>query len=258
MIIHIDALRSAFAENDVSFSDFTGALHIGAHRCEEIWYYELMGISRFDIIWIEGNQDLVDEIIHDDFYDISHVYQALIADVDNTDISFSVGEMSLMSNIHGFDSSLVPIEGYILPATIQVDSSNCRIDRYKNPHIDISYTEIIDPSYSDSYYITNQPTYQTITLDTFFANKQLDVSKYNMWYISIVSSDLLALKGATKCLQSAKAVFVRLYYNKDENIEQWGYDIKDMDEFMKNAGFKRVVINKWYGHHPDALYLRLP
>jgi len=257
MIIHIAALTSAFAANDVSFSDFTGALHIGAHRCEEIWFYEQMGISRFDIIWIEGNCDLVDEIIKDDFYDISHVYHALIADVDNIDISFNVGQMSTMSNIYGFNASLVPIEGYILPATIFVDSSNCRIDRSQNPHIDISYSEIIDPSYSDSYYVTHQPTYQTITLDTFFANNQLDVSKYNMWYLSIVSSDLLALKGATNSLKSAKAVFVRLYYSKDNTIEQWGYNMDEMDELMKNAGFTRITISLLCGTHPDALYLRL-
>lgn len=258
MIIHIDALKSAFAENDVSFSDFTGALHIGAHRCEEIWFYEQMGISRFDIIWIEGNKDLVDEIIHDDFYDISHVYHALIADVDNIDISFSIGQMSLMSNVHGFDGSLVPIEGYTLPANIAVDASGNRIDFLKPENADVSMTFILDASFTTNYYVTDQPTVQTITLDTFLTNKQLDSAKYNMWYISIVSSDLLALKGATKSLQNAKAVFVRLYYNKDNNVEQWGYSMDDMDEFMKNAGFTRIVINRWYVQHPDALYLRLP
>jgi len=258
MIIHIDALKSAFAENDVSFSDFTGALHIGAHRCEEIWFYEQMGISRFEIIWLEGNHDLVEEIIQDDFYDISHVYHAFISDKDNEEITLPVGKISTMSNIHGFDSSFVPCEGHLsCKATMFVDSYGNRINFSDPSNVDISMTEVIDTSYVSPYHVTHEHTYQTITIDTFFANKQLDVSKYNMWYLSIVSSDLLALKGATKCLQSAKAVFVKLYYN-DETIEQWGYDIKDMDEFMKNAGFKRVVINKWYGNHPDALYLRLP
>ena len=258
MIIHIDALKSAFAENDVSFSDFTGALHIGAHRCEEIWFYEQMGISRFDVIWIEGNQDLVDEIINDDFYDISHVYHALLADVDNIDVTLPVGKMSLMSNIHGFDSSLVPIEGYTLPGKIYIDNSGNRIDKSKTSLMDISFTEVIDPSYVSNYHIIGEQDNNTITLDTFFANNQLDVSKYNMWYISIVSSDLLALKGATKSLQNAKAVFVRLYYNIDNVVEQWGYNMDDVDELMKNAGFTRITVDTLCGTHPDALYLRLP
>ena len=258
MIIHIDAIKSAFAENDISFSDFTGAIHIGAHRCEEIWFYEQMGISRFDVIWIEGDQNLVDEILKDDFYDISHVYPALISDEDHMDVTFNVGKTSLMSNIHGFDSSLVPIEGYTIPAMIAVDASGDRIDISKPENTDVSMTYILDPSYSTNYYVTDQPTVQTITLDTFLTNKQLDSAKYNMWYISIVSSDLLALKGATKSLQNAKAVFVRLYYNIDNVVEQWGYNMDDVDELMKNAGFTRITASLLCGTHPDALYLRLP
>ena len=258
MIIHIDGLKSAFAQNNVSFSDFTGALHIGAHRCEEIWFYEQMGISRFDVIWIEGNQDLVNEVLNDDYYDLSHVYCALISDDDHVEMNFQIGKISTMSNIHGFDGSLVPIEGYTFPVMMTVDASGDRIDMSKIESLDISMTLIVDPSCVSPFYVTEQQTSKTITLDTFLTNKQLDSAKYNMWYISIVSSDLLALKGATKSLQNAKAVFVRLYYNKDENVEQWGYNIDDVDELMKNAGFTRITIDTFHGNHPDALYLRLP
>jgi FkbM family methyltransferase len=34
-------------------------IHIGAHKCEELPIYITMGLARDDIIWIEGNDDMV-------------------------------------------------------------------------------------------------------------------------------------------------------------------------------------------------------
>ena len=41
----------------------TGVLHIGAHACEELWYYMDQGISPENMYWIDAIQEKVDAMI---------------------------------------------------------------------------------------------------------------------------------------------------------------------------------------------------
>lgn len=52
-----------------------GVLHLGAHECEEKEYYNKAGISDNQIIWIDGNKNLVDSMKSKNF---NNIYHALI------------------------------------------------------------------------------------------------------------------------------------------------------------------------------------
>jgi hypothetical protein len=55
-------------------------IHVGAHKCEELPIYINLGLSNNDIIWIEGNSDLV-SLSKD-----NKIYNYIILDKDNCDI----------------------------------------------------------------------------------------------------------------------------------------------------------------------------
>lgn len=55
-----------------------GVLHIGAHACEERDTYLKLGLTDNDILWVEGNPDLVDNLKKK--YPTYNIIQALVSD----------------------------------------------------------------------------------------------------------------------------------------------------------------------------------
>jgi hypothetical protein len=56
-----------------------GCLHIGAHLCEEISIYNSIGLANEDIIWIEANEELIENAKNKN---IINIYNALITNID--------------------------------------------------------------------------------------------------------------------------------------------------------------------------------
>jgi FkbM family methyltransferase len=94
---------------------------------------------------------------------------------------------------------------------------------------------------------------KTITIDSFFSRNNLDATKYNFWNFDIQGAELLALKGASNSIQYADAIYLEV--NEDHLYKDCAL-IGEIDEFLKDKGFKRVqtVMTQWkWG---DALYVR--
>jgi len=64
---------------------FVGALHIGAHDCEEQNVYRHFGIPDSRVIWIDALQDKVEQATR---RGVSNVYQAVISDKDDETVTF--------------------------------------------------------------------------------------------------------------------------------------------------------------------------
>jgi len=77
----------------------TGALHVGAHDCEELPFYKNMGLQETDVIWIEAMKHKVEENIKNNF---KNIYHGVIADVDDKDILFNVANNGQSSSILEF------------------------------------------------------------------------------------------------------------------------------------------------------------
>jgi FkbM family methyltransferase len=77
----------------------TGALHIGAHDCEELPFYISLGLRANDVVWIDALQNKVDEARA---RNIPNVHQAVITNKDNDTVEFNVSNNVQSSSIFEF------------------------------------------------------------------------------------------------------------------------------------------------------------
>jgi FkbM family methyltransferase len=94
---------------------------------------------------------------------------------------------------------------------------------------------------------------KTTTIDTFFKENNINPEKYNFWNFDIQGAELLALKGATNSIKYAKAIYLEI--NEKELYEGCGL-VNEVDSFLHEYGFTRVLTNMTSYGWGDALYLR--
>jgi FkbM family methyltransferase len=145
-----------------------GALHIGAHECEELPFYNTMGIPAEKIVWIDAMQNKVEEATR---RRIPNVFQAVVTDKDDADVTFHVTNNVQSSSVLEFGSHAK-----------------------HHPHV----------------HFVHDLTLKTITIDTFFARNGLDATAYDFWNFDIQGAEMLALLGAEKALKVPKAVYLEV------------------------------------------------
>jgi FkbM family methyltransferase len=106
--------------------------------------------------------------------------------------------------------------------------------------------------HSDVVYVDKIPM-KTITVDSFFERNHLDSSKYNFWNFDIQGAELMALKGARKSIQNADAIYLEV--NAKELYKGCGL-INEIDDYLKEFNFERVLTNLTCHGWGDALYIR--
>ncbi len=145
---------------------------------------------------------------------IVNVYNALITDKDDEDVEFNISNNIQSSSILEFGT-------------------------HSEEHPWVVYTDKV--------------LKKSITVDTFFEKNDLDASKYNFWNFDIQGAELIALKGATKSLQYAKALYLEV--NEKELYKDCAL-IDEIDEFLSKHNFKRVLTKITQHGWGDALYLK--
>ena len=93
---------------------------------------------------------------------------------------------------------------------------------------------------------------RTLTIDTFFERSGNDGSKYDFWNFDIQGAELMALKGATKNIQHAKAIYLEV--NVKELYKGCGL-MDEIDIFLSRFNFKRVLTTMTDAGWGDALYI---
>jgi hypothetical protein len=93
---------------------------------------------------------------------------------------------------------------------------------------------------------------KSITIDTFFKRNNLDASKYDFWNFDIQGAELLALKGATETIKHAKVLYLEV--NSKELYKNCAL-INEIDEYLSQFKFKRVLTNMTIHKWGDALYI---
>ena len=96
MLIVGDKIQKVLDENKI---DITGALHIGAHECEEMKFYQSLGLRPNDIVWIDAICEKVDE---NRKKGIPNVYCHVISDQDHQDITFHISNNVQSSSMYEF------------------------------------------------------------------------------------------------------------------------------------------------------------
>ena len=66
----------------------TGAIHIGAHTCEERPFYQRLGLSDENIVWFEAIPNLVEQ--NKKRIPTLQIHNAMLAEIDGEDRSFMI------------------------------------------------------------------------------------------------------------------------------------------------------------------------
>jgi len=127
----------------------TGALHIGAHECEEIPFYQSLGLSSDKVVWIDAMENKVQEATS---RNIPNVFQAVITDTDDAKVRFNITNNVQSSSVLEFGSHArhhpqVHCVGSVELNTVTVDSffkrENLDPSRYNFWNFDIQGAELM-------------------------------------------------------------------------------------------------------------------
>ena len=76
-----------------------GVLHVGAHECQELGFYERIGIAKSNMIWIDARDSMVELGKH---RGIANIFSAVITDRDNDQVTFHLASNIMSSSILEF------------------------------------------------------------------------------------------------------------------------------------------------------------
>ncbi len=129
--------------------NITGALHIGAHECEELLFYNQIGLKNEDVIWIEAIEQKVVEAKN---RGIPNVYQSIITDKDDENIEFNISNNIQSSSVlefgtHSQEHPYVFYINKIHKKSITIDTffkrNNLNASKYNFWNFDIQGAELM-------------------------------------------------------------------------------------------------------------------
>ena len=116
MVIPFEEILSILIKYGITI---TGAFHIGAHECEELEFYKLLGINENDIVWIDA---LPNKVTEAQLKGIPNVYNEVITDKDDDDVIFNVANNNVSSSVLHLYTHLIEHPDVIYVNTIQTKS----------------------------------------------------------------------------------------------------------------------------------------
>lgn len=210
MLISPDEVVEILKKHGLSFR---GALHIGAHECEEMGFYGKLGLTPADIVWVDAIESKVAQA---KARGIPNVYQAVITNEDDSPVTFRITNNVQSSSVLEFGTHA-----------------------QHHPHV----------KFIDEKKLT------TTTLDTFLSRNAIDPVVHDFWNFDIQGAELMALRGGTKALESAKAIYLEV---NTEEVYKGCAKIDEIDAFLIPRGFIRVKTAITQFGWGDALYVLNP
>ena len=129
--------------------NISGVLHVGAHECEELSFYNKLNLTNNDVIWIEAILDKVNKAKN---RGIPNVYSAVITDEDDKEITFNVSNNIESSSVlefgtHSKEHPYVYYTDKFICETITIDTfvkkNNIDISKYDFWNLDIQGAELM-------------------------------------------------------------------------------------------------------------------
>ena len=96
MLISFEEIVKILLKNNIHI---LGSFHIGAHECEEIHFYNKLGLKPEDVVWIDAITSKVNEARK---RGIPNVYNGVITDKDDEDIIFNISNNVQSSSVLEF------------------------------------------------------------------------------------------------------------------------------------------------------------
>ena len=146
MLISFEEIQRILLSNNLKIN---GSFHIGAHDCEEMDFYNKLGIKKEEIVWIDAISSKVEEAKR---RGIPNIYNAVITDKDDEEIVFNISNNGQSSSVLEFGThskehpSIVYIDK-IKQKSITVDSfferNNLDASLYNFWNFDIQGAELM-------------------------------------------------------------------------------------------------------------------
>jgi len=115
MLISFKQIVKVLLENNIHIF---GSFHIGAHECEEIPFYNQLGLKLENVVWIDAMASKVQEATK---RGIPNVYNAVITDKDDEEIIFNVSNNVQSSSVLEFGT-----HSQEHPSVVYVDKINVK------------------------------------------------------------------------------------------------------------------------------------
>jgi hypothetical protein len=96
MLIPTQAVKTCLLNNNINVN---GVLHVGAHECEELPFYNSLGILNDNIIWIDA---IFSKVLEAQIKGIPNVYEAVITDKDYENVMFNISNNVQSSSVLEF------------------------------------------------------------------------------------------------------------------------------------------------------------
>ena len=131
MLIKFEEINKVLLSNNINI---TGSFHIGAHDCEEIPFYNKLGLKPEDVVWIDAIPSKINEAAKKG---IPNVYNAVITDKDDENVVFNISNNGQSSSVLEFGTHSREHPGIVYVNKIQAKSIT--IDTFfKRNNIDAS------------------------------------------------------------------------------------------------------------------------
>ena len=146
MLISFEQVANILLENNIHVF---GSFHIGAHECEELDFYNQLGLKPEDVVWIDAIPSKVNEATK---RGIPNVYNAVITDKDDEEIIFNVSNNGQSSSVlefgtHSQEHAWVVYVDKINMNSITIDSfferNNIDASKYNFWNFDIQGAELM-------------------------------------------------------------------------------------------------------------------
>ena len=146
MIIDDSVIIQYLKEKNIRIN---GVFHIGAHNCEELHFYQELGVKPENIIWIDA---LKHKIVEASARGIPNLHQAVITDKDDENVMFNIANNGLSSSIlefgtHSASHPEVHFIGSIELKTVTIDTfvrrNNLAMSKYNFWNLDIQGAELL-------------------------------------------------------------------------------------------------------------------
>ena len=96
MLIHFEEIKQILLSNNI---DIHGSFHLGAHDCEELDFYNRLGVKNENIVWVDAIPSKVTEAKN---RGIPNVYNAVITDKNDEEVIFHISNNVQSSSVLDF------------------------------------------------------------------------------------------------------------------------------------------------------------
>ncbi len=146
MLINFDSIKEILKKENINI---IGALHIGAHECEELSFYNQIGLKNESIVWIDA---INSKVVQAKKRGIPNVYNAIITDKDDEETTFNISNNVQSSSIlefgtHSKEHPWVVYVDKFKQKSITIDSfferNNLDASKYNFWNFDIQGAELL-------------------------------------------------------------------------------------------------------------------